>query len=203
MKCLVPVLLSMVLSLGAFAQGEDNVLLWFFENPDIAEVDGSGMVKANDLVGRGGDAAGKTVNMLRIRATDSNGVTTYLGLGSLDGGFLDGWEIPDNHGAMKAGPSYADISGLTLSDTGLKFAMELGYAEFDDQDAISSWILMASSEVQTVAQLVAGGHIIASELSYQGGFDWDGGAFAVPEPMSGLLWLFGVSALALRRRRVR
>ena len=200
MKRLLQVLLLTVFALGAFAEGDgvDNVLLWFFENPDVEQVDGS-QVKASQIVGRGGEAEDKEINMLRISVTDADGNKTYLGLGDPTGGYLDGWELPDYVGQWKAGPGYADISGLNLSETGLMFTMELGYAEFDDQNDDTKWIVLAVSKSQTVENLRS--FIISSELSYQGSFDWDGGGFAVPEPSSGLMMVIGAALLALRRRR--
>ena len=200
MKRLLQILLLAALPFGAFADGEGNVLLWFFENPEIAE-NGGGTVHASDIVGRGGEAAGKAVNALRISVTDAGGNKTYLGLGDPTGGYLDRWNLPDGGNQWKAGPSYADISGL--SETGLIFTMELGYAEFDDSNDEVKWIVLAVSQSQTFQTLIAGGHVISSELSYQGSFNWDGGGFAVPEPSGGLMMMIGAALLALRRRRLR
>lgn len=197
-----------MLALACGAHAEDNVLLWWFDDPNITELDGS-KVKTGDLVGRG-EAAGKDVNLLRISVTDSNGDKIYLNLGEdpwVDskgehGGWIDGWELPASdkyEGQWVAGPSMADLSGLNLRDTALVFAMEIGNATFDADDNITSWTIMASGE-STLEELIAGGHIIAQELSIEGGFNWQAG-MSVPEPSSGLLVLIGGALLALRRRR--
>jgi len=198
---------AVLLLLACAAHAEDNVLLWWFNDPDITEVDGS-TIKTGDLVGRGA-VEGKTANLIRIKATDGKGDTVYLNLGSdpyLDkdgtpcGGWLDGWAIPDLNDQWKAGPAYADLSGLNLSDTALTFAMEIGYAEFDADDNIVNWMVLAGGS-DTLQTLVDGGHIISTELSYQGSINWAGGGISVPEPSSGLLMLMGGALLALRRRR--
>lgn len=189
--------ISIGLFLACLAHAEDNVLLWWFDNPDITELDGS-IVKAGTLEGRG-EAAGKDVNMVRISVTDTDGNKVYLNLGDSTSGWLDGWELPDYLDQWKAGPSFADLSGLDLSDTSLVFAMEIGNAEFDAAYNITGWTIMAAGS-NTLQELVAGGHIIATELSYQGSINWQAG-MSVPEPSSGLLVLIGGALLALRRRR--
>ena len=200
-------LTAMILvALACSVHAEDNVLLWWFDNPDIKELDGS-TVKTGQLVGRG-EAAGKDVNLLRISVTDTDGNKVYLNLGEdtwtdsegeVHGGWTDGWGLPDYLDQWKAGPSMADLSGLNLRDTALVFAMEIGNATFDADDNIVAWTIMASG-ANTLEELIAGGHILAHELRYEGGFNWQAG-MAVPEPSSGLLMLVGGALLALRRKR--
>lgn len=196
---------AILLVLACAARGDqDNVLLWWFEDPVIKEV-GGGDIHAGALRGRGGDAQGKEVNALRISATDNEGHKVYLNLASqpVDDTAAVTWQswmsLPDVGGNFWAGPGYADLAGLKLSETGLMFAIELGnYTQTDDG---FNWIVLAGSAGSTLQDLIAGGHIISSELSVQGSIDWEAAGYSVPEPSSGLLVLIGGALLALRRRR--
>ena len=197
---------AILLVLACAARGDqDNVLLWWFDDPEIAEVDGRAPIHADDLVGRGGDAEGKGVNALRISVTDNEGHKVYLNLGSqsLADTARNTWKsrmaLPDADGDFWAGPGYADLAGLKLSNTGLMFAIELGnYTQTGD---VFNWVVLAGSAGSTLQELIDGGHIISSELSCQGTYDWTASGYSVPEPSSGLLVLIGGALLALRRRR--
>ena len=197
---------AILLVLACAARGDqDNVLLWWFDDPEIAEVGGGAPIRAGNLVGRGGDAQGKTVNALRISVTDNEGHKVYLNLASqsMADTARNTWKswmaLPDVGGNFYAGPGYADLAGFKLSETGLMFAIELGnYTQTDDG---FNWIVLAGSAGSTLQDLISGGHIIASELTYQGTSDWEAAGYSVPEPSSGLLVLIGGALLALRRRR--
>ena len=197
---------AILLVLACAARGDqDNVLLWWFDDPEIAEVGGGAPIHAGELVGRGGDAQGKTVNALRISVTDNEGHKVYLNLGSqsMADTARNTWKswmaLPDVGGNFWAGPGYADLAGLKLSETGFMFAIELGnYTQTGD---VFNWVVLAGSAGSTLQELISGGHIIASELTYQGTLDWTASGYSVPEPSSGLLVLIGGALLALRRRR--
>ena len=196
---------AILLVLACAARGDqDNVLLWWFEDPVIKEV-GGGDIHAGALRGRGGDAQGKEVNALRISATDNEGHKVYLNLASqpVDDTAAVTWQswmsLPDVGGNFWAGPGYADLAGLKLSETGFMFAIELGnYTQTGD---VFNWVVLAGSAGSTLQDLISGGHIIASDLSAQGSFNWQASGYSVPEPSSGLLVLIGGALLALRRRR--
>ena len=196
---------AILLVLACAARGDqDNVLLWWFDDPVIKEV-GGGDIHAGALRGRGGDAQGKEVNALRISVTDNEGHKVYLNLGSqsMADTARNTWKswmaLPDVGGNFWAGPGYADLAGLKLSETGFMFAIELGnYTQTGD---VFNWVVLAGSAGSTLQELISGGHIIASELTYQGSFDWTASGYSVPEPSSGLLVLIGGALLALRRRR--
>ena len=204
-----------LLMLACAARGDqDNVLLWFFNDPVIKDLDGSTYHMDNvPLRGAAADAEAKGLEKLvRISAQDASGDKVYLNLAwrDLATEWFDGMLIPMTDPATggdlwKAGPGYADLSGLNLGSAGayntaLKFAMEIGFAEFDADDNVANWIVIAESS-STLRDMIDGGHIISRELSVQGSFDWDGGQFSVPEPTSGMLVLIGGALLALRRRR--
>ena len=197
---------AILLVLACAARGDqDNVLLWWFNDPVIAEVGGGAPIHAGNLVGRGGDAQGKTVNALRISVTDNDGHKVYLNLASqsMADTAVVTWQswmaLPDAGGDFWAGPGYADLAGLKLSNTGLMFAIELGnYTQTDDG---FNWIVLAGSEGSALQDLIDGGHILEHEQSVQGSFHWTASGYSVPEPSSGLLVLIGGALLALRRRR--
>ena len=184
---------------------QDNVLLWWFNDPVIAEVGGGAPIHAGDLVGRGGDAQGKKVNALRISVTDNDGHKIYLNLASqsMADTAVVTWQswmaLPDGDEDFYAGPGYADLAVLDLSDTGQKFAIELGNYTQTGNDF--NWVVLAGSAGSTLQDLIDGGHIISTELSCQGSYDWKAAGYSVPEPSSGLLVLIGGALLALRRRR--
>ena len=196
---------AILLVLACAARGDqDNVLLWWFNDPEIAEVGGGAPIHAGNLEGRGGDAQGKKVNALRISVTDNEGHKVYLNLASqsmADTAAVT-WQswmaLPDVDGDFWAGPGYADLAGLKLSNTGLMFAIELGNLQTDDG---FNWIVLAGSAGSSLQDLIDGGHIISSDLSVQGSSDWKAASYSVPEPSSGLLVLIGGALLALRRRR--
>ena len=195
---------------SGYAEGEDNILLWCFDDPEITEI-GGGKVWAEDLTlrGTGTQYDGQTANAVRVKAIDSDGMVTYLNLTSVwkdesgvtHTGAWAGWMgLPDeDYNMYVAGPGFASLSGLNLSDSGLSFAMEIGYATFDEGQ-ISEWYVMAAG-FDTITTMKENAHIYASELGYQQGFEWGGGAMTVPEPTSGMLVLIGGALLALRRRR--
>lgn len=196
---------SLLLLLACVARGDqENVLLWFFDDPEIEEVNGGGTVRAGTLVGRGGEAEGKTVNALRISATDSEGNKIYLNLADtatdIPRTSWDSWySLPDQMGDYCAGPGFADVSGLNMSDTGMLFMMELG--NYSVNDGVVNWIVLAGSQGSRLEDLLRDKNIVAEERSFQEGFNWEATGYAVPEPTSGLLVLIGGALLALRRKR--
>lgn len=200
--------LILMITTCSTVRAADTVLLWLFEDPVISDFANPGAsLHAADLVGRGGEAEGKKANAIRVSATDSSGDKVYLNLGDAvtKTMFGDYAIIPDagdpEEGILpsySAGPGFADMAGLGLSDTGLKFAIEIGYAEFNDDKEVSKWVILAAGE-DTYENLKR--FTIGAEESYQGTVPWSGGTYNVPEPSSGLLVLVGGALLALRRRR--
>lgn len=190
-RFLVALFLILAACLSARGDVVDNVLLWFLDDPVI---EGGRYKSITEMVD-----AGQKIDTVRVKAVDSNGAIVYLGLGDSDSladgvPFIDGWEIPDVEQSWRAGPAFADISGLDLSDSSIVFMMEIG-AYADD----NNWIVSAYA-AEVMDALKKDGHIIAHELSYQGSTPW-GGAWVVPEPDTGLLVLVGCGLLMLRRRR--
>lgn len=181
---------------------EDNVLLWMFNDPVITDFDGS-TYKADTLVGRG-EAEGKQVNAVRVATVGSNGEKVYLDLFySADGEHRSYDEVPyvwdDGLKENMAGPAYADLSGISLNDTSMAFLMEIGYATLDG-DKLTEWIVMASAS-ESLQNMISGGHINASELSYEGNMPWTVTGMSVPEPNSAILIFIGSCILMLMRPR--
>lgn len=171
-----------------------------YNDPDIYDWADGKYHKTQDITGRG-DADGLKANMIRISATDSDGDKVYLCLG---GGyenipFGDGWELPDFEGQWKAGPMFADLStlGPLNSETEMTFAIELGYGLYDNDFNVITWKVLAAG-TESYQNLVAGGHIIDSELSYQQDWAWSPG-MSVPEPNSAILIFIGACMLLLIR----
>lgn len=190
--------LLMTFCMAGQAMQDDNLLLWWYDDPYITDIDGS-QYTAGTLIGRG-EAEGKTVNAVRISTVGSDGEILYLDLCADYGtatyimvpAITDDGSSPDWY----AGPAYADLSGLNLNDTGRRFMMEIGYAEFE-KDELVRWTIMAVGS-DSLQNLIDNQHIVAHELGYHGDFNW-APEMAVPEPNSGLLCLIGLAVLLLVR----
>lgn len=134
----------------------------------------------------------------RIGVTDSNGVNTYLSLYKATGGA----SIEDSStkayafdSSFGSGTLAAAVSS-TYQAEGYSFFIEL----LNDGKAVgrsnSSSTLNWDGLSSYISSTLGGTTVPSSSV-------WNGGTFtaAVPEPTSGLLMLFGISALALRRKR--
>lgn len=182
----------------------DNLIVWWLDDPMIEEVNGGAPVSMAELVGRGGEAEGLGISAVRVKMTNADGFS-YLDL-EYEGGSQSWIDLPglveNEDGSISerwaAGPTFANISNYTLdrSDASLSFMIELGNYSDDGK-----WIVLAASQSSSLGDLYEAGFVLDSELSYQQGLEWTGGAYSVPEPSSGLLILIGGALLALRRRR--
>ena len=190
---LAAILLGCVPAWGA-DDGLDNVLLWWVKDPDtepfiVKDFDGStSMIK--DLVGRG-DAAGKTVNAVRVMALTGDTSTQLKLMMPESNVWSDYIGLPDGEGDFYAGPAYANFTGVA-GNADLSFMIELGNLNGD------SWTTLAVSEIAAVESL--GNFIRSAQLNMYGLLEWTP-SYTVPEPTSGLLVLLGCGLLALRRRQ--
>lgn len=193
MALLVAILWGCVLPVLGAEDGLDNVLLWWVKDVDespfmVKDFDGSTLM-IKDLVGRG-DAAGMTVNAVRVMAL-TEGTSTQLELRMPESNvWSDYIGLPDGDGDFYAGPAYANFSGVA-GYADLSFMIELGNLNGD------SWTTLAVSEIAAATSL--SDFIRSAQLDMYGMLEWTP-SYTVPEPTSGLLVLLGCGLLALRRR---
>ena len=187
----------------AVRAGDESVLWWMFdENTPINDINGSGATFTIDkLVGRG-DAAGKTVNAIRIGAYDGDTLLGYLTINDGGGNNLPYYSVPteilDSPGGQSwdAGPTYANLG--SYATPGVSFMIELGNWDAT-LGAGNEWQILAHSDPGTMESLK--NFIHAADFDIHTTLAWTGGSYSVPEPSSGLLILIGAGLLALRRRR--
>ena len=191
----------LMLGLSICSAKADEILLWMYNDQDIYDWADGNTYKADTLVGRGA-AADKKVNAVRISTTGSDGETVYLDLIDpfADNVRTEFVAMPTEWGSDKvywAGPAYASLSGLDLTDTSRTFAMEIGYAMFDDSQTLTEWIVMAAGT--ETYQNLRERWIVSDELSMEATTGWSP-SMNVPEPNSGMLMLIGGMLLALKRK---
>lgn len=101
--------------------------------------------------------------------------------------------------ALNAGNSldalFADITGF--DSTEYSFAIELGHYNESGPDKFTS---LADSSYFSYDSLAA--YVYQNELAGGSPIAWTPSAYAAPEPTSALLFLTGLSLMALRRRKV-
>ena len=188
-------------TLFADVETASSYLYWLFDDPIIYDIDGS-TYHADTLAGRG-DAGGLTPNAVRISMTDSSGNVSYLTSMDWYGNDFGNFQtIPDLNGENLAGPMQINLSQVSgsLSDIGLSFAMEIGYAEWGDDFTLNSWKIMASTS-ESYEALRQGGFVGNTPIDIQSHIAWTPSSMVVPEPNSGILLLTGICMLLLCRKR--
>lgn len=206
---------------AANAAEDDFLLYWQVDDP-VIDVFGNGLkgektgeTSIAQLIGE----TGKEDWVVKVGVyTKSGDYVNYVNLWHSDDPFR--WTDPViDHIAIDsedydAGPSYANIGNyVTLKEGGNKnvatdwtsgeyvFALELGYWEND------SFTQMAKSEEWSYEDFISNspeGHsyIKSTQLQLPDTMEWTGGRYVeTPEPTSGMLVLFGLSFLALRRKQ--
>lgn len=178
MKKLIAICVA-ALTTGAFA--DDSYLYWMIDD-SITWEEGTTTTPSYDAA--------------RIGVTGSDG-TIYLSLYNENGNGVGGTGTTISLGET-AFPMYA-YAGIasTYQTTGYSFFIELlndGKAVGRSNSSSSlDWSALASYTTSTLGN-----------TSVPANSPWNGGTFTtavIPEPTSGLLMLFGLSALALRRKR--
>ncbi len=187
-----------ILCVALSARSDSSVssaLLWMVDDNYVTEVTGQiEPVRVSDLRSR---PDGLSVNYARVLAVKTDGTESapiFLNLFTEDGGSLSDagtfTDVSDGY----AGPLWADVTGY--SDPSWSFVIELG--NLNDSGTDDIWTAMAYSEKATYDQLRR--FIQPGEIPDPTMTPWQGGAYAVPEPTSGLLLALGGVLLALRRR---
>ena len=108
-------------------------------------------------------------------------------------GFALNFDGDGNSGSF--GALFADITGF--DSTEYSFAIELGHYNESGTDKFTS---LADSSYFSYDSLAA--YVYQNELAGGSPIAWTPSAYAAPEPTSALLFLTGLSLMALRRRKV-
>ena len=98
--------------------------------------------------------------------------------------------VADNSGTYSlSGPAWADVSDYTAND----YVFYIETYKYDSSTAIWGF---DEETAQSYSQLLASNHIYVNDISTPYVTAW-----AIPEPTSGMLFLLGIAALSLRRKR--
>lgn len=160
----------------------EEVLLWQWSNPDIAQFHGD-PVKASEL----------DINAARVQVLGEGGDSpVYLSFYSTDG---NATELGITLGLSPDGNINTAYIGLgSYVGNTYQYMVELG--NWDG----STWAMGGKSNVADYNTLKSQGFISSGATSpASGNFGWTGGGYVVPEPTGGVLILVGLAALALRR----
>lgn len=225
MDKLIKIAVMMGLAFVGLASRTDEVLYWMLDNPTITDT----YYTKYQLADQSTTMQGNEMVLARVAAfQDQAGDNSYEAT-RLDGGFSgagdivyldlyfpdgDGnWtlDIPNNTvaiigasgepGTVKPSERASIAASLTAagkmpgtSIESFSFAVELG--TYDDD---GNWVLAAISHTETYAALTG---YISQQLDIPDATRWAPNAFAAPEPTSGLLTLFGLALLGLKRKKV-
>lgn len=202
---------------SAFGSEDDFLLMWQVDDPLVSQI-GGGTVYLHDFIGTSEQPTADWG--ARVYVSDNNGYKEYLNIWYRDGGVPvssgnnDGIVFDIEHGDYRGGPAYAGIGNYVYKGANNEwtsgsyvFALEIGY-----WDAADNFVAKAQSEEWSYNNFVSNApvdpstgnrlsYIQSSELQIPNAIAWSGGAYAAPEPSSGLLLAIGSALLALRRRK--
>lgn len=224
MKKVLKTIAMLMLAVAGPVAFADEVLYWMVDNPTITDLYFESY-KASEA----GDH-GKKIDYARVAAFKTEDLADYTSFDAakhasvdvvyLDLYYQDGeppqWTVdhtlvpPNDTAYLKDGKTdgegtgaahaYASLETLGNMDrSALSFAIELGTWDPDASDPDAKWVLAAISETATYDQLTG---YIDSQVGIQTQLAWTGGAYAAPEPTSGLLTLIGLALLGLKRKKV-
>ncbi len=182
--------LAPVLSMGAS-------VLWFGVGADAPLVAGGEEVST---VFAYQDGQGYGINAVRIRITgDGIAEDTFLPLYYEDVGgwaFFSGVTVAElSNGSLAWQP--ADLSGIG-GGSGARVQMELGYLDFEDENAEFIILAYASALISTLDN---SGYLSSGGVSTQTQMPWTPEYYDItPEPSTGVLLAVGTVLLMLRRR---
>ena len=225
MDKVIKIAVMMGLAFVGLASRADEVLYWMLDNPTITDT----YYTKYQLADQSTTMQGKEMVFARVAAfQDQAGEKSYDAT-RLDGGYSgagdivyldlyfpgeDGeWtlDIPNNTiaiigasgepGTVKPSERASIAASLEaagkipgVSIESFSFAVELGTLDDD-----GNWVLAAISHTETYAALTG---YISQQLDIPDATRWAPNAFAAPEPTSGLLTLFGLALLGLKRKKV-
>lgn len=180
------------LALAAFTANAESAIFWQFKDSPIATKGGTPT-----------SAEALGANGIRVKAI-SGEQSAYL---SLYGGADTGWEAlgdvlyVDKDTGWIVDPLFAGL-GTDYATDGVKFMIELGNYNFDLVPDQPEWSVLAYSSLAEYSALRNAEMIVEMADYAKPAVQWDGGSYtSVPEPTGGMLTLFGLAMLALRRRR--
>lgn len=220
MDKVIKIAVMMGLAFVGLASRADEVLYWMLDNPTITDTyytkyqlaDQSTTMQGNDMVwARVAAVSADQVDAYNATRLD-NGITegdlVYLDLYYKKNGswvidnptgqgrdvvkITDGGQVVPYQRASIAASLTTAVPGVDW--TTYSFSVELG--TFNDN---GDWVLAAISGTETYAALTG---YISQQLDIPDATRWAPNAFAAPEPTSGLLTLFGLALLGLRRKKV-
>ena len=216
------VMMGLVFSGLALHAIDDMVLYWMVDNPTISD-----WYHTQYLASEAGDH-GRTIEAARVAAFKTADTENYLAsrIGNLDGThpafdgdivYLDlyyqvgenwtldnptgqgnDWAIVENGSleAFERAAVLASLGGRDLSN--YSFAIELGTFVAKEGGG-DDWVLAAVSNTETYENL---SQYISAQVEIPTDLPWSPNAYAAPEPTSGLLMVFGLAFLGLKRKKV-
>lgn len=215
---MIKIAVMMGLALAGLVSHADEVLFWMVDNPTITDWYYT-QYKASEAGEHGRTIEAARVAAFKTSDTDAylasrvlspdgshpefTGDLVYLDLYYQDGGSWtidnptgqgNDWAIVENGSleAFERAAVLASLGGRTLSE--YSFAIELGTFAGEKGD---QWVLAAVSGTETYQNLQS---YIGSQVAVPTDLPWTPGAFVAPEPTSGLLMVFGLALLGLKRK---
>lgn len=217
-KKMIKIAVMMGLALAGLVSHADEVLYWMVDNPTITDwyytqykladrqttMDGNKMEFARvaafqDLAGdrsyaqtRMNEGFSGDIVYLDLYLPDGTGGWTLDIPNNSTGIITDGKVDPYERASIAASLAFAGkIPGTALD--AFSFAIELG--TYDDN---GNWVLAAISDTETYTALTG---YISQQLDIPYAIPWSPNAFVAPEPTSGLLMVFGLALLGLKRKK--
>lgn len=189
-------LLAVMVSFSALADGESEMVLWWLVGEDADTEDLSDIIINTFHQGQQtAESMGVDYARMRVVGTEP---AAYLPVVSLDDDGRVIWSAP-----VSSIPGEAYSTVITpYASSEYSFMIELG-----NWDANSgTWTMVAMSEAVSYDTLRNRGHVglwSGETIDAQDPTAWAVSTYTVPEPTGGMLFVIGGALLALRRRRMR
>lgn len=132
-----------------------------------------------------------------VKDGDMENIISYLDFADGSGQAMMG-----NEGDYMTGASWADISNYTSNEYGF-FVEIMNYGKPNtDPYGEDRWFVAGVSGISGYQDLVSAGHVYTDSLSMPNISAAWAPTVVIPEPSGALLFLLGLSALTLRRKRL-